>query len=355
MKTVSAVVDRKAFAPVLTHVRITALDSYRIEIAGTDLVNTITAVVEGGCEEGQAVCLPAKPLLDLCKNAKHVLAFAIDEKNNVRMKLDGVRGVELVGMPAADFPALPCAWWDGAPELSREKFKMMLERVVPTMAVDNGTQPPGRIAALVEMGKGELRVISTDGHRATLVREAVAESEARSMLIPATGVRALIKMLTSYKCETIRVTASETRAYVQAGACTLASRLVDGVFPAYADQIPKVAVHKVCFSRGAMRAAVEQVCAIGKASKKSELCVTLTFSRDAITLTSENPDVGMVTTTVAIDWKGRPFAIGVNARYLLDALSVIDAECVLEMCSPLDPLVFRYGPSCLVATMPMRI
>ena len=78
----------------------------------------------------------------------------------------------------------------------------------------------------------------------------------------------------------------------------------------------------------------------------------------SITLHTSSPDVGEATEDLPAQYRGESLTTGFNARYLLDALAVMDGDSVnLEISSPLSPCVLKSDgdPGFLCVVMPMKI
>src|SRR5438094_337482 len=84
----------------------------------------------------------------------------------------------------------------------------------------------------------------------------------------------------------------------------------------------------------------------------------MTLETGTLSLYASNPDLGEATEDLAIQYRGESLTTGFNARYLLDALAVMDGETVhVEMKSALSPCLLRPegdpGFTCVV--MPMKV
>ncbi|HNN44401.1 MAG TPA: hypothetical protein PKL10_19025, partial [Nitrospira sp.] len=93
-------------------------------------------------------------------------------------------------------------------------------------------------------------------------------------------------------------------------------------------------------------------------SKDKANAVKLSFAPGGMTLFSSNPDYGEATEELAARYEGEALHTGFNARYLLDALSVMDGESVsLQMDTALSPCLIQEAESpgfkCVV--MPIKI
>jgi DNA polymerase-3 subunit beta len=89
--------------------------------------------------------------------------------------------------------------------------------------------------------------------------------------------------------------------------------------------------------------------------------VKLALESGTMRITSESPESGDGFDEIPIDYEGRAMTIGFNAKYLLDALSVLgEEEVVLLLSGELDPAVVKPATddptrSFVGVVMPMRI
>lgn len=93
-------------------------------------------------------------------------------------------------------------------------------------------------------------------------------------------------------------------------------------------------------------------------SKDKANAVKLSFAPGGMTLFSSNPDYGEATEELAARYEGDVLHTGFNARYLLDALSVMDGESVsLQMDTALSPCLIQEpeSPGFRCVVMPIKI
>jgi DNA polymerase-3 subunit beta len=76
-----------------------------------------------------------------------------------------------------------------------------------------------------------------------------------------------------------------------------------------------------------------------------------------IKLHAESPDTGDGDDELAIEYVGKGETVGVNARYLIDALRVLECdEVTVEHGGDLDPVVVKpVGGSGVAVVMPLRL
>ncbi len=81
-------------------------------------------------------------------------------------------------------------------------------------------------------------------------------------------------------------------------------------------------------------------------------------TKDCVTITSDNPDLGEVREELEAEYSGEPIAIGFNPKYVVELLGQMGADQVtLSLGGELDPGLIRPvgGDDYLGVVMPMRI
>lgn len=86
--------------------------------------------------------------------------------------------------------------------------------------------------------------------------------------------------------------------------------------------------------------------------------VKLLLSPGSLKVTAYNPELGEAEETMDAEYSGEEVTIGFNSRYLLDALSPLEADrVVMELKDGLSPGVIKSlgeeGSACVI--MPMRV
>jgi DNA polymerase-3 subunit beta len=153
----------------------------------------------------------------------------------------------------------------------------------------------------------------------------------------------------------LQVTQSGSSAFFQGAGSTFGVKLVDALFPPYAQVIPQSSDKKVRVSRAIFADALR---AVAVAASDRTGGVKLSLSKGTMRITSESPDSGEAFDEVPVEYDGSPITIGFNAKYFLDVLGALDEdEVFLHMSGELDPAVIRPASDrqFLAVVMPMRI
>ena len=86
--------------------------------------------------------------------------------------------------------------------------------------------------------------------------------------------------------------------------------------------------------------------------------VKMAATKEGITITSDNPDLGEVREELEADYSGEPIAIGFNPKYVVELLGQMGSDQVtLKLGGELDPGLIEPtgGDAYLGVVMPMRI
>jgi len=217
-------------------------------------------------------------------------------------------------------------------------------------------------SALFEWDGDVVRMVTTDGHRLSMMEQKVAGKQASStMLIPLKAILELRRLCDELAAEgkdakpEISITQSGSSAFFQAGTTTFSVKLVDAQFPPYAQVIPQATEKKVRVARGPLADALR---AVSIAASERTGGVKLALGGNAMRITSESPESGDGSDEVPIEYSGPPITVGFNAKYFLDVLGALDEDEVeLGLSGELDPAVVKpvSDRKFLAVVMPMRI
>ena len=353
---VQGVVEKKTTMPILANVLIKSNGKDAVSIAATDLEIGLTAEYEAKVTKPGAMTLGAKALFDIVR--------ALPEAT-VSLKLQTNQWVEItcgkvkyrvVGIDPAHFPTLPrfadVAFFPVDPKVVR----LMIDMALPSVCTDDTRS--NLLGAYVEpmATSPGLRMVSTDGHRLAVIDRPLATAPVMRgpVIVPRKGLGEMKKVLDNVpEGAEVRLGFVENSAVLEVGGVTLSMRLLDAKFPEYQAVIPQSASRYAKVSRGELASALKRVSLL--ASDKS-VGVRLSLEAGTLALYMNNPDAGEASEEIAIDYTGDPLKIGVNARYLLDALGACGAETpTLEMTDELSPLVVRPDDTASFVIMPLRI
>jgi DNA polymerase III subunit beta len=347
------IVDRRATMPILANVLLEA-EGDRLVVSATDLEIGLRGDHPAEVTAAGRVTVPARHLLDIVKNLPQS-EVSLKRVSGDRIEItSGKARFKIVGAAADDFPALPEV--DDVPlvDLPAETLSEMVEKTHYAVSTDETRYNLNGV--YVEQDGGTLRMVATDGHRLALMERAFEGDFKldRGVIVPRKGLAEMRRLLAE-KPGTVSLGFSGTNAVFRTEGLVLVMRLVDGQFPDYRQVIPDSGKSPVVVGREAFLGTLKRVRIV---SGDRAPAVRLKAASGVLTVFSENPDLGEATEEIEVDYTGGELAVGFNANYLIDVLSVLtDAQVRLDVSDELSPGILRpEGDAGYTAVvMPMRI
>jgi DNA polymerase-3 subunit beta len=216
-------------------------------------------------------------------------------------------------------------------------------------------------------GKTMLRLVGTDGHRLAVADRQIALSGGAAKakgaelnaIVPKKALLEIRRLLDEKADTPLTIGLSKSQCTVQHDGLTLVARLMEGTYPNYQQVVPKGAAKPMTANRTALEGALRRVSLLAREKTNA---VKWEMGGGRLLLTANNPDLGEAQEELAVTYAGDAVTTGFNARYLLEALGVIDTEEVsMELKDALSPCVIREsaagggGGDFLCVIMPMRI
>jgi DNA polymerase-3 subunit beta len=363
LSRVQSVADKKSAMPILSNVLITADTSGVVRLAATDLLLAMEGTMRAEVKRGGSVALPARHIFDTVKALPDGDVTVVVEKNFSAKLKSGKRSFTLSGQPGDDFPSLPDVGKIPLTQIPVDDLAELIALTSFSMSPDDTR--PHLSAALVEMHRETLRMVTTDGHRLSKAERTVEGMAGQSkLLIPSKGIHELKRLVDEVRSEknsgTVQsigmgAVSSQGPVFFQREGMTLSSKLVDAAFPSYEQVIPTATDRTVSLNRPAFLDALKAISLVA-ADRTSGVKLAITSGRCVIS--SENPDIGSGQDEIDASLQGPEITIGFNSKYLIDVLNALGSdECALDLSGELDPGVVRpVGRKDFIGViMPMRI
>ncbi len=358
------VVDRRGTMPILGNFLLQT-DENRVLISATDLEVSFRGFYPAEVLEHGAVTVQAHYLFNLIKELPGAsVDLTGTDKAGLKI-LSGESRYQLNGLPADQFPPVPEITDQNLVETESRIVKEMIEKTIFSVSVDDLQYHLSSIFwERVETEQGFLlRLISTDGHRLTLIERPLPGSEQvpmeKGLLIPRKGM-----------AEVIRFLAEEEKVSLGLGTQSLALRaddrylfirlLQDKKFPEYRRIIPEAFGYRFAINRRELHEAIKRISLLSTERFKG---VVLKLLPDRVEVTFTNPEVGEGFEQVpafleAGDPNGLPIEVGFNARYFLEPLNAMASDlAILELNDKDRPcrLVDQGDPHYFSIIMPMSL
>jgi DNA polymerase-3 subunit beta len=358
------VVDRRGTMPILANFLMQTEDN-RVRIAATDLEVSFRGFYPAEILEPGAVTIQAHYFFNLIKELPgDTLDLSATDKGGIKI-LAGDSRYQLNGLPPDQFPPVPEIAEQNLVEVESHMVKEMIEKTIFSVSADDLQYHLSSIFwERLEVETGFLlRLISTDGHRLTLIERPLPGSEnlsiEKGILIPRKGMAEVIRFLAEE--EKVSLGLSTQSLALRADDHYLFIRLLlDKKFPEYRRIIPETFAYRFAVNRREFHEAIKRISLLSSERFKG---VVLKLSSDQVEVSFTNPEVGEGQEMVPLfmeagDPAGLPLEVGFNARYFLEPLNAMESEmAILEFNDKDRPcrLVDQGDPHYFSIIMPMSL
>src|SRR5947209_9071173 len=361
LQRVQGVVEKRNTMPALSNILLeTKQDG--VELVATDLEIGIRGHYKAEVLEPGSVSVSARKLFEILREMPDSeIAITTQDNNWVQIHAGKIQ-FKIVGLPGTDFPALPTVEREGRVSISGSGFASLIRKTMFAVG-DNDARYilNGLLITLVSNDKKVMmRLVGTDGHRLAVAESELAQDAVSEMpkeiraIIPRKAAQEMRRLLEEEAGEPLLGFTKNLVTFQRSGVF-LTSRVMEGTYPNYQQVIPKESAKKAVIERAAMEGALRRVAVL---SKDKTNAVKLMLQAGTLTLHTSNPDLGEATEEVPAQYRGESLTTGFNARYILDALAVMDGESVtMEINTPLSPCLMKSDgdPGFLCVVMPMKI
>lgn len=321
LQQVIGVVERRQTLPVLGNLLMVASDN-GLMITATDLEVEIQSRVDVAIDEPGEITLPARKLVDICKALPENASIQFNIKDQKAQIRSGKSRFTLATLPAADFPLVENIKGDCSFAIAQNKLKELIERTQFSMAQQDVRYYLNGL--MLEIAKGRLRAVATDGHRLALCDMPVNidTKEVRQVIVPRKGIQELMRLLESGD-KPVQVDVGINHIGVSNADIRFTSKLVDGRFPDYDRVVPKGGDKLVLADRELLRQALSRTSILSNEKYRG---IRLNLEKNLIKIQAHNPEQEEADEEFEVDYKGGGLEIGFNVTYLLDVLSSVRSD-----------------------------
>lgn len=304
----------------------------------------------------ESMCLSAHTLSSLLKTLPPSSGLTLGKhpKHSRALELRcGKSRFTLQTLPGEDLPLMVAGEWDATLSVDKPTLQRMLETTSYAMASHDIRYY--LMATLFDLKDDSLTLVGSDGHRMAITRTSFPGNHNIKILVPRRSALTLAKMLGSRNSTDITVQINRNQARFTMGETVFTTSLVEGQYPQYERVIPKTSAHTATVSRGVLLSAIKATRCIltGKVQGMS-----VTFTRDKMTLVALNDDEEESHIEIAAQYQGSTIRVGMNSRYLLEAVdNLASDEVAWRLTDDVSASLIQNpdDPDTHVVLMPMRL
>jgi DNA polymerase-3 subunit beta len=354
LQLVQGIVERKNSIPILANVLAEAKGG-ELRIAATDLDVSLRCGCPAEVKTEGAITLAAKKLFEIARALpESAVHLKVLPDSWTQIECDKVT-YKMAGLPREDFPVLPDARTGKGIELPSEALRDLIARTAFAITAEDARYYLA--GALLVLEKDGISMVATDGHRLSYAhrKSPVKVAETQKVLVPRKAIHELAKLLEGEETATFQQV--ENHLVFGVGDRTLASKTIDGQFPAYEKVIEIKGDKNAAIPRDGFATAIRRVSLL---SSERSRAVRVILDKGRVDLIASSPELGEARESLAADYEGGAIEIGFNAQYLLDFLGAAGTDTVSLEVKDADsqgvlqprgdtPTEYRY------VVMPMRL
>jgi len=248
---------------------------------------------------------------------------------------------KLSTMNPDEYPELPKIDVEHSIVTEQRILKEMVKKTIFAVSIEENR--PIFTGCLFEIMNNKLNVVSIDGSRMGWVSTYLPEKTNNfKAVIPGKTLNEVNKIITD-SFESIKIGVSKNQAVFEMENCKIVTRLLEGEFLNYQNVIPMSWETRIKVNKTILQNCLERVSLISSSytEKEKKYPVKIKIEIGKVLLSCTN-QMGDAKEEIFMETEGKPLEIGVNPKYFLDALKVIDDEDIyIEFGNNISPCIIK--------------
>lgn len=323
LQMMMGVIEKKHTMPILGNVLVRAEDN-ELHLQATDLeVGMISRCPAQVIESGEFTVNARRLQEMLATSSDGQVGFSMNEGSMLDISCGSAK-FSVETMVSDDFPAIPSYDFEDALTLGNAFFQDCINKIFFSISGDPHKYTIN--GGLMKMMGGAMYMVSTDGHRMSVVTRELDHGDLEvSAIIPRKSLGEVKKLLQNEEEDSFKVGFHDSRVFFRIGDRILFSRLIDGRFPDFEKAIPENNPVGFEFERSRLLEVMRRKLVFS--SEKAKL-VRLSFAPGQLVVVLRNAEFGESVDQIEIDYDGEAFDVGFNVQYVHDFLKNMTADKV---------------------------
>ena len=331
ISTQQNITSKKGSLAILANILL-EVKSDHILFTGTDLEIGLKQTVPAEVIEKGTLTLPSKKLYELARESgSSIISFKELENNWVEITA-GPSVYRLAGLLADEFPQFPIYNESALVPIDSSIMADLVDKTVFSIAQDKENMFTLTAVLLQKVKENDqlyLKMISSDGHRLTIMsREVDASVEGLQVnpitLIPRRGIQEIRKFCENKNSFLFGI--EEKQAVLKSDDSLLIIRLMEGDFPDFKGLLNVFSIDNT-INIDRIRF-LESLKRINLFTEDLFHAIKIEITDNLIILTSQNSDYGSAKDEFNVDYKGKPLSLGFNCRYFIESLQVMEGRII---------------------------
>ena len=327
----------------------------QVELQGNDFELGIRLTIDGDIKEPGTLVVGSRYFQELiCKLPGDTIELYKPEDGNSLTITSGSSEFNLVTLHPDDFSLVEQIHDQDHVNIDSFAMKELIDLTNYAAATDEDR--PVFTGALLEIKENEVTMVATDTHRMAVKKITIDEPATTPMraIIPTKTLAEVSRLLPTDNPAMINIIWNRTQIVFNFESIYIISRLIEGTYPEYEKVIPSQFDSSAVIDRREFAGAVDRVSLLAK--DISYNVIRYDWAESNVTLSTQNTEIGMAKEDVAVEFKGTPFTISFNGRYISDILRHSTGDNIHLFLKQNGPVVIRQdnNPNYTYVVTPVR-
>ena len=327
----------------------------QVELQGNDFELGIRLTVDGDIKEPGTLVVGSRYFQELIRKLPgDTIELYKPEDGNSLTITSGSSEFNLVTLHPDDFSLVEQIHDQDHVNIDSFAMKELIDLTNYAAATDEDR--PVFTGALLEIKENEVTMVATDTHRMAVKKITIDEPATTPMraIIPTKTLAEVSRLLPTDNPAMINIIWNRTQIVFNFESIYIISRLIEGTYPEYEKVIPSQFDSSAVIDRREFAGAVDRVSLLAK--DISYNVIRYDWAESNVTLSTQNTEIGMAKEDVAVEFKGTPFTISFNGRYISDILRHSTGDNIHLFLKQNGPVVIRQdnNPNYTYVVTPVR-
>ncbi len=355
---VQSIIEKRSNMPILSTVLLSVVDTY-IYISATDLEISFQQKLPAEIISPGSVTISGRKLFEILKESKSQKIYIKEKENNWVFISDDVARYNLACLPSDEYPLFIEPEGVVTIGIDGNILREMINKTIHSVTIEEaGFKLSGVfIEKVAQKGKTFLRMVSTDGHRLSMIDKEIKNIEEIKMdggvMIPKKGMLELSKLASEGGM--IHIGFKKNNCVAKREDAIIVIRLLETKFPDYNAVIPQKEKYCIKINKTQLLDGMKKMIILSNESYRG---LKITLENNSMELVSINPDLGDAQENLEVEYQDERLEMGFNSRYFIDALQVMDSQIVeMGFIDNASPCIIKGKDDIgfLGLVMPMRI
>ena len=327
----------------------------QVELQGNDFELGIRLTIDGDIKEPGTLVVGSRYFQELIRKLPgDTIELYKPEEGNSLTITSGSSEFNLVTLHPDDFSLVEQIHDQDHVNIDSFAMKELIDLTNYAAATDEDR--PVFTGALLEIKENEVTMVATDTHRMAVKKITIDEPATTPMraIIPTKTLAEVSRLLPTDDPAMINIIWNRTQIVFNFESIYIISRLIEGTYPEYEKVIPSQFDSSAVIDRREFAGAVDRVSLLAK--DISYNVIRYDWAESNVTLSTQNTEIGMAKEDVAVEFKGTPFTISFNGRYISDILRHSTGDNIHLFLKQNGPVVIRQdnNPNYTYVVTPVR-